>query len=221
MGKRRSRSYIVIGLGRFGSSLAVSLTELGHEVLGVDTNMDVLEELKEELHEVVQLDATNPRALADLGIADYDTCIVGRGEDLGDSISITMNLRDLGAKHIIAKAVTERHARVLEKIGADDVVFPERDMGHRLAHTIGTARVSEFFELSPHVSVLEVQPPPSTHHQTLIALALRPRLGITVIGIRRGEALIPGPSGDAVIEPGDRLVVLGEESAIEEWLSGS
>ncbi len=161
MPKRRSRSYIVIGLGRFGSSLAVALSELGHEVLGVDTNMDVLEELKDDLHEVVQLDATNSRALADLGISDYDSCIVGRGEDLGDSISITMNLRELGAKHIIAKAVTERHARVLEMIGADQVIFPERDTGHRLAHTIGSPRVSEFFELSPNVSVLEVQPPTS------------------------------------------------------------
>ena len=221
MAKRRSRSYIIIGLGRFGTSLAIALSDLGHEVLGVDIDMEVLEELKDRLHEVVQLDATNPRALSDLGISDYDACIVGRGEDLGDSISITMNLRDLGAKHIIAKAVTERHARVLEKIGADEVVFPERDMGQRLAHTIGSSRVSEFFELAPNVSVLEVQPPASAQHQTLIDLALRPKLGITVIGIRRGDTLLPGPSGEAVIQPGDRLVVLGEESAIEDWLAGA
>ncbi len=219
MRRLRRKTFMVIGLGRFGSALAVALTKLGHEVMGVDRSMDVLEDLKDLVSEVVQLDGTNPRALRDLGVQDYDACIVGRGEDLGDSISITMNLRDLGARHIIAKAVSDRHARVLEKIGADQVVFPERDMGERLAHMLVSARISDFFELAPNVSVLEIEPPTSTVGRNLVQLALRPTYGITVIGIRRGEQFMHSPGGDTVVNDGDRLVVLGEETAIEEFLA--
>lgn len=210
---------MVIGMGRFGSSLAIALTNLGHEVLGVDVDMGVVEELRDIVHEVIQLDATNPRALREIGVPDYDACVVGRGEDLGDSISITMNLRDLGASYIIAKAVTERHARVLEKIGADQVVFPERDIGERLAHTLVSPRISDFWELAPNASVLEIEPPPNTHHKTLAELALRPTWGITVLGIRRGEEFMVSPGADSKVLPGDQMVVLGEESSIEDFLA--
>jgi trk system potassium uptake protein TrkA len=219
MRRRPQKSFLVIGMGRFGASLAIELTRLGHEVMGVDTDMDVVERFKNVIHEVHQADGCNPRAIEELGVESYHACIVGRGEDLGESITITVNLRDLGAKRIIAKAVTEQHARILTSIGADQVVFPERESGERLAHTLASPRIADFFELAPNVSMIEVDPPAMSHHKSLMDLQLRRRFGITVIGVRRHDEFIANPGPDSVVEPGDRLIVIGGEIEIEEFLA--
>lgn len=221
MRRRDQRSFLVIGLGRFGRSLAIALTELGNEVMGVDVDMEVIEELKDLIDGVQMCDATNIRALAEVGVDAYDACIVGRGEELGESITITMNLFELGARWVIAKAATSQHARILEKLGVrpHDIVFPERDMGARLAHTLASPMISEFFQLAPNVSVMEVDSPDETHHHNLGELQLRPRLGITVLGIRRGQRFVTNPGADTVVEPGDKLVVFGEESRVEEFIN--
>lgn len=220
MPRRQRKSFLVLGLGRFGASLAVALTELGHEVMGVDLSMETIEELKDRVYGVQQLDGTNIRALEEIGVPDYDVCIVGRGEDLGESITMTMNLRQLGARRIVAKAATEQHAMILAMLGVreQDIVFPERDMGQRLAHQLASPLISEFFELAPNVSIVEVDAPRATCHHSLGELQLRPRHGITVVGIKRPDRFIANPGAEVVVEPGDKLVILGEEDHIGEFL---
>lgn len=218
MRRRQRKSFLVLGLGRFGASVARTLAALGYDVVGVDEELAVLDEVKDVLSDVVQLDATNTRALRDLGIPEFDACIVGKGEELGMSIGITMNLIELGARFVVAKAVTDQHARILERIGAHEVVFPERDMGARLAHTLVSPLISDFFELAPDVSIVEIEAPPSSHGHSLSELELRPRYGITVLGIRRNAEFLASPTAEMVIQPGDRLAILGEESRIEDYL---
>ncbi len=218
MRRRQRKQFLVIGLGRFGSSLAVGLARLGHDVIGVDTDMEQLEALKDELGEVQQLDATNVRALAEVAVPDCDVCVVGRGEDLGDSINITMNLRDLGARYIVAKAVTEQHARILKQLGADQVIFPERDTGERLAHTLASPMITEFFEVTPDAALYTIDAPVVTHNKSLGELQLRPIWGINVLGIYHAGRFNPSPGADTIIAADDRLVVFGSEKSIEEFL---
>jgi len=217
--KRLRKAFLVIGLGYFGRSVARSLVRLGHEVLGVDKDMAVLDELKDELTEVVQMDATQPQALAQLSIPDFDACIVGRGTDLAESITITMLLKDLGATYVIAKAMTDLQARILERIGADRIVFPERDSGERLAHSLVSPRILDFLELAPNYSLQEITAPPLMAGKTLGDLNLRREYGINVVVIKSGDHINPTPHGEDVIHAGDVLVIVGRDSDMERFLS--
>lgn len=217
MRRRAPREFLVIGLGRFGSHLARELVALGHEVYGVDVDEGLVNLFAEDLSTVETLDATNVRALQRLRVRDFDVCVVASSSSLGDAIQITMNLLELGARHIVGKASSVQHARILERLGVHEVVFPERDMGVRIAHTLASPRIAELFQLTPEVSVVEVAPPPLTYDKTLGELHLRRRFGITVVGIRTGDEINANPSAETLIRPGDLLVVLGDENAIEEF----
>jgi trk system potassium uptake protein TrkA len=218
MRRRSQKSFLVIGLGRFGSSLAMSLTRMGHEVLGVDNDEAIVDALRDEIAEVMLLDASNPRAIMELEVPQYDTCVVATGTSLAESILITMHLKEMGARRLVGKAVSDEHARILERIGADMVVFPEADMGERIAHTLSSKFIVDFFEVAPDVSVMEITAPAVFHHRTLTELSLRPRFGVTILGIRRGGQFAANPAADAAIEPGDELLVMGPDAAIEEML---
>jgi len=218
MPRRNRKSFLVIGLGRFGSSLAMELTRLGHEVLGIDRDMAIVEEFRDEIGEVMQMEASNPRAIIELAVGSFDTCIVATGSSLAESILITMHLRDMDAQRVVAKAVSEQHARVLEKVGADIVIFPERDMGRRIAHSLASSHLVDFFEIAPDVSVMEIAPPDSMLHKTLQELELRPRFGITVLGVKRDGQMDTNPLATTRILPGDDLLVMGQEAAVERLL---
>jgi len=218
---RQGKSFLVVGLGRFGAGLAASLTRQGHEVVGVDLDLDTIEAVKDSVLDVICLDACNMRALAEVGVPQFDVCVVGRGEDLGQSLTIVMNLRELGAKRVVAKASTEQHAAILELIGVHhhDVVFPERDMSERMAHVLGSSLVSDFVALAADLALVEVEAPPAYTGSSLIDLDLRRRHGITVVGIRRSDEFVGNPRAEDLVHLGDRLLIIGPEERIEAFLA--
>lgn len=214
------RSFAVIGLGRFGSAIATTLTELGQDVIGVDADAERVRHLSEVLAHAVELDATDERALRAAGIRDVDVAVVSIGEDVESSVLIVMLVKELGVRTVIAKATTPLHGRILEKIGVSRVIFPERDMAVRVAHSLVVANVLDYIELSRDFSIVELPAPRAFAGRTLRQLELRPRHGLTLIAIKRRlpgaahETTHVAPSADDRIEEGDVLVVLGSNEAL-------
>lgn len=215
------RQFGVIGLGRFGSSVAKTLSERGAQVLGIDLNQDVIQDAQEYLTQAVQADATDEKALRAVGIDQVDVAIVGVGERLEASILITLNLRQIGIKEIIARAVTENHGKVLQRVGATRVIFPERDMGARLANSLISPKILEHIELSSEYSILEMTPPKEFIDKTLKELDIRAKYGLNVIAIKKAilggkEKIRLSPSAEDIVTKDDTLVVIGRNKDIEE-----
>lgn len=203
---------LIIGMGYFGESLALELARLGHEVLGVDTNMEVVQRDAPFLTSAMQMDGANLDALRTLDISSFDTCIVGRGSNLEESVLITLNLRELGARYVIAKALTDQQAKILSRIGADQIVLPERHMGKRLAHMIGrTTQTLDYMNIEGDYNVEEVTAPKEWWERSLRDLELPKRCGVQVLLVKSGDCFEALPSGDTVIRKGDVLVVFGRE----------
>lgn len=206
--------FAVIGLGRFGSSVARTLYELGHNVLAVDKDEEALREVVDHVTHAVQVDSTDPEALRAVGITNLDAVVVAIGEDIQESILTTMLLKDLGVKKVVAKAVDEQQRKVLEKVGADLVIFPERDMGERVAHTLASPNVLEYIELSPEYTIEEVNVPARLQGRSLGDLDLRNKFGVNVLLIRRNSQLLISPATDVQLQTGDVLVVVGENKQL-------
>jgi trk system potassium uptake protein TrkA len=210
----------VIGLGRFGSAMAMTLTELGHDVIGVDGNAERVRQLADTITSAVELDATDERALRAVGIQDVDVAVVSIGENIESSLLVVMQLHELGIGTIVAKAVTPLHGRILEKLGVSRVIFPEREMAIRTAHALVMPNVIDYIELSRDFSIVEVPAPELFVDRTLKQLELRPKYGLTLIAIKRRAA--PGsaevtnisPSADEVIRGGDVLSLLGSNERL-------
>ena len=212
--KNRQKQYIVVGLGRFGRAIAETLCQDGAEVLGVDQRMDVVERLRDELTQTIQMDAMDRDALETLGVQDFDIVFVTMGSDIRASGTIVLLLKELGARHIIAKAHDEFHGRMLEKLGADQVLFPERDMGRRVAHSLVSGNVIEFMELSTQYSMAEIRPKPEWVGKTLKELAMRSSMDINVVAIRNGNSVNAMPQPETRISEGDVMLVVISESAL-------
>ncbi len=204
-----SKQYAVIGLGRFGMSVGVNLAAQGHEVLGIDSNEALVHDASSVLTHVIQADATDEEALKAMGLRNFDGVIVAIGSDLEASILVTLLLKEMGAPLVIAKASTELQGRVLQKIGADRVVYPERDMGARVAHSLVASNILDSIELSPKYSILEVEAPPQLCGKTLKELNLRNRYSVTVLAIKRDNSIMASPKAEDLIMSGDILVVIG------------
>ncbi|HET7559679.1 MAG TPA: TrkA family potassium uptake protein [Limnochordia bacterium] len=213
-GKSQARQFAVLGLGRFGSSLARSLEGMGHEVLGIDAREPVVQELSEELTHVVQADVTDEATLKALGLRNFDVCVVAIA-DLQPSILATMALKEFGCPYVVAKAVGESHGRLLERVGADRVVFPERDVAVRLAHNLVNGNVIDYLQLAPGYHVLEIKATESMIGHTLGELGLRARYGIHVLLIKRGEKVLPAPGANDAVSAGDLLLVMAPEEALD------
>ena len=211
---RDKKQYIVIGLGRFGRAIAETLCEAGEEVLGVDRRMDLVEDMKDHLTQAIQLDAMDREALEALGIPDFDVAFVTMGADIRASGTIVLQLKELGAKRVIAKAQDEFHGRMLEKLGADQVLVPERDMGRRVAHNLVSGDIIDGLRLSSEYSLAEIEPDDAWLDRTLADLSLRSKRGINVIAIKTGDALNAMPRPDTVIKAGDRLLVVAETETL-------
>lgn len=205
----KTKQFVVIGLGRFGSSIAKTLYSLGHEVLAIDVDEEVVQDISDYVTHAVQADATDESTLKSLGIRNFDTAVVTIGSDVQSSVLVTLLVKELGVKYVIAKAQNELHAKVLYKIGADRVVFPERDMGIRVAHNLCSTNILDFIELSPDFSIMEVTALEEWENKTLQELNMRSRYGINVMAIKRGNEINIAPSADEVIQPGDVFVVIG------------
>jgi len=211
------KQFIVLGLGRFGSAVATTLVELGYEVLGVDNDEERVDELKDKITQAVQADITEERALKELGVNNFDTAIVGIGGDLETSILVTMMLKEMGLKYIIAKAQNNLHAKVLEKIGVDKIVFPERDMGRRIANNLVTPNIKDNIELEPDYSISEIEALPEFENKTLSQLDLQNKYGINVLAIKRGNRFNISPQLKDIIKKDDFLIVIGETKKITEF----
>ena len=210
------KTFVVIGLGRFGSAVATELSSLGHEVLAVDEREDHVQRVAEKVTHAATGDARDPSVLRALGVRNYDCAVVAVGDDIGNSALITLNLKEIGVKRVICKAQSHVHRKVLEKIGADRVVFPEHEMGVKLAQGLSSSNVLNFIELSEDFGIVETAVPKEWHYETIQNLDVRARYKVNIIAVRRGKdgALNVAPGASYVIEPGDAVVALGRTEDI-------
>ena len=209
------KQFAVIGLGRFGASVARTLTKMGYDVLGVDDDEEMVNNFAEEVTYVAQANVLDERALKSLGLRNFDTVIVAIGQEIKASILVTVMLKEMGVGKIVAKANDELHGRVLQKVGADIVVFPEREMGIRVAHSLASHNIIDQIHLSSEYSIAEMVAPSSFIGKSLTESALRQKHGITVLAIRRGEDIIISPEAGQVIQKGDILLVIGRDVKLE------
>lgn len=209
------KQFAVIGCGRFGSSVAETLYKLGHEVLAIDLDEEKVQEISDRVTCAVQADVSDEKVLIELGIRNFDVVIISIGSNYQASIMATLIAKELGVKKVIAKANDELHGKVLSKIGADRIIFPERDMGIRVAHNLVSSNILDFIELSPDYGVLEIAALDEWADKTLKELRLPSRYGISVMAIKRGKDINISPYADDVILKGDILVVLGNTDNIE------
>ncbi|MCD5406518.1 MAG: TrkA family potassium uptake protein [Desulfotomaculum sp.] len=210
------KTFAVIGMGRFGASLATTLYRMGHEVLAVDEDEKKVEEIIEDVTHAVIADAKEEQALKELGIRNFDAVVVAIGKDFQASIWVTVTLKEMGVKKVVAKAQTELHGKVLERVGADKVIFPERDMGKRAARALVSDNIMEQISLSPEHSIVELIASRNFIGRTLQEIALGQKLGITVLAIRRGSDILISPMAKTTIFQDDILVVVGKNEQLEK-----
>jgi len=212
-----SKQYLVIGAGRFGSSVATTLYELGHDVTVVDINPSRVQEISKSVAHALQADATSEAALSSLGVREFDVIVVAIGHDLQSSIMTCILLIEMGARFVVARAHTEMHGKVLSKIGVNRVVFPEKDMGQKLAHSLSAFNIVDLIELSSSSNVVEVTAPAEMVGRSLQELNLRARFGINVIALRSkdGKTNI-SPGGEDIIKEGDLIIAVGDNKALKK-----
>ncbi len=210
------KSYVVVGLGRFGSEVARHLCRLGCQVLAVDIDGDLVGQLANDVTHAVVGDGQDKEVLRALGVQDLDCAVVAIGDDLAASVLVTMNLKELGVPMIVCKAHDEMHRRVLQKLGADKVVIPEQEQGQRLARSLSTPNVLDYIELSDEYGIVDVPSPHSWSGKTLKELNVRAKLGVNILAVRRQGKINVSPSADFAIEQGDILVILGDAQALKK-----
>lgn len=219
MGKKvvpQSDSVIVIGLGRFGRAVAQSLSQLGHEVLGIDDRAEVVQELSGTLTHVVQANSTSVETLRQLNARGFSHAVVAIGSDLEASVLTVLALSELGVPDIWAKAVTSRHGRILERTGAHHVVYPEVTMGQRVAHLV-TSKIIDFIEFDDGFAIAKTRAPADVLEKTLAESELRRTYNVTIVGIKRpGEDFTYGRP-DTMVRSGDLLIVAGPTREVEAF----
>lgn len=204
-----SKQFVIIGLGRFGSSVAKTLYALGHDVLAIDSNEDLVQEISDSVTHAVQMDATDENALRTLGLRNFDVAVVTIGANIQASVMATLLVKDMGIKYIIAKGNSDLHAKVLYKIGADRVILPEKDMGVRVAHNLVSSSILDYIELSPDYSIIEIESPKEWYGKSMKELSLRSRYGINVMAIKKHNEVNISPDADDVISKDDIVVAIG------------
>jgi len=211
------KNYVVIGMGRFGYSVARTLYELGHDVLAVDSDEELVQEISPYVTHAVQIDATDEAALKSLGLTNMDAAIVAMGDDVKASILIALLCKELGADMVVAKAQDPLHGKVLSKMGVDRVVYPEREMGVRVAQSLATANILECIDLSDEYSIAEMEALKEWDSMSLKELDLRKSFGINVMAIKVAEGgLNINPLGDDVVHYKDVLVVIGPTDDLQK-----
>lgn len=208
------KSYIVVGLGRFGTQVAKRLYELGCEVLAIDDSNTKVQQVSNDVTHAVVADARDKEVLRALGAKDFDCAVVAIGDSLADSVLATMNLKELGVPKVICKARDDTHRQVLKKLGADQVVIPEQENADRLAKSLASRNVLDYIELSEDYGIVEVPAPASWQDKSLIELNVRAKLGLNILAVRRGGDITVSPSADFRILRDDVLVVLGDTAAL-------
>lgn len=205
------KNFVVIGLGRFGSAIARELCELGHQVLAMDTNRELVQNIADDVTHAVVGDGRDPSVLEELGVKDYDCAVVAIGNDVGSSALITMRLKELSVPQIVCKAQSHVHQRLLEKLGADRVVFPEHEMGIKVAQGLAHSNIINFIELSPEYGIVEIDLPNGWAGKTIRDVDVRAKYEVNVIAVRRGQDINVAPGAQCILFPGDKLMVIGRD----------
>ena len=217
--KGSDKQYIVIGCGRFGSSVAKKMCELGNEVMVIDKNEDLIENIAEDVTHTAILDITDEKDLKSIGLGNFDVVIVAISSDIRASIMATVVAKELGVPKIVCKAKDELQAKVLYKIGADKVVFPERDMGIRVAYNLASENILDQINLDPEYSIMEIVTPQSWVGKTIIELNLRAKYDITVLAVKTKSGLKVMPSPKYKMEEENILVIIGNIEKINDIIS--
>ena len=208
------KSFVVIGLGRFGTRIAKRLYEMGCEVLAVDMDNEKVQQIADEVTQAVSGDARDKDVLRALGVRNCDCAIVAMAGDLSSSVFVTMNLKELEVPYIVSKAQGTMHQRILEKLGADSVVIPEREMADRLAHKLVEPNILDFIDISDEYSLVEEQAPASWFNKSIRDLSVRSRLGVNIIAVKNGKNFNIAPGADYIVREGDVLVIIGKIEAL-------
>ncbi len=207
---------VVVGLGRFGSSITRTLFETGYEVLGLDMDRKRVDDMAEFATQTAQLDATDEDALQEMGVRNFDIGVVAIGDDIKSSILVTLLLKRLGVKMVVSKARDDLHREILEKVGADRVVYPERETGVRVAHALTTPNLVDYLEMIPGYGIAKMVVPAEFVGKELGYLGLKSRLGLTVLVLLKGSELILNPSRSELLKRGDVLVLCGRDDQLEK-----
>jgi trk system potassium uptake protein TrkA len=209
----------VVGLGKFGRSCAIRLAELGFDVLAIDETQANVDSIKDDVALAVVADTTDPAELDAAGITNCDTVVLTIGAEIERSVLTAVVLKEMGIRHLVARASSELHGRLLSRIGADQVVFPEHDMAIRLANRLSLSSLYDFLESSPDYDILEFPISHAAEGKTLRDLDYRTRFELNVVGIRRGGEILITLHSDDVLEPGDRLIILGSVANLHRFAS--
>lgn len=207
----------VLGLGRFGGSLIKEFYKTGIETLAVDKSIDLVNEYSNYATHAVQANSFDESTLKQLGLRNFDLVVVSFGDNIEASILATLHLKDLGVKQVWAKAQNDYHHKVLDKIGADRIIHPERDMAKRIAHNIASEKIIDFIELSKDHSIVELVASKKLHDKTLVELDIRARYGCSVVGIQRGDEVKVAPLANVHIQEGDILIVIGHNRDLNRF----
>ena len=209
------KSYMVIGLGRFGTEVARQLCQNGCEVLAVDSRNDLVQQISGDVTHAVVADARDKEVLKALGAKDFDCAVISIGGNLANSVLATMNVKELGIPKVVCKAHDETHRQVLLKLGADQVVIPEQENAGRLARSLSSHNVLDYIELSDDYGIIEVPAPKSWQDKTLKELNVRAKLGLNIIAIKNDGGINVSPMADYAIGQKDIMVVLGDSAALQ------
>ncbi len=209
------KSFVVVGLGRFGSEVARQLYIQGCEVLAIDNSAELVQQISDHVTQAVIADARDKEMLRALGVKDFDCAIVAIGDSLSDSVLTTMNLKELGVPCVVCKAHDDTHRQVLIKLGADRVVIPEKEYGDRLAKSLSSHNVLDYIELSDDYGIIDVPAPAVWHNKSLMDLNIRAKMGVNILAVKREGKITVSPSADFCILQDDVLVVLGDVQALK------
>jgi trk system potassium uptake protein len=208
-------SVMVIGLGRFGSATALELMALGHEVLAIDDSEAKVNEIAPEVTHALELDASDEQVLRDVGAGEFEHAIVAISSNTEASIFATMALKNLGVRNVVAKAANALHGRILERVGASRVVYPEREMGRQLAHSFSIPHVIDYLDVAPRFGIVKARPSESFVGKTLRELDFPGQLSLTPVALRRDKQVTVNPSRDERIEATDELILVGLDEKLE------
>ncbi|WP_091175521.1 TrkA family potassium uptake protein [Paenibacillus sp. 1_12] len=211
------KQFAVIGLGRFGTSVAKTLSGLDFEVLAIDSSEQRIHEISSIVTHVVQADSTDEEALRALGLRNFDVVVVAIGDDIQASILTTIIVKEIGVPTVIVKAQNELHGKVLKKVGADKVIYPERDMGQRVAHHLISTNIIEYIELSEDHSIVELRASRAMIGKSLSQLNIRAKYGCNVIGIKTGAKMNIAPSADDLLDAEDILIIVGNNEDLQNF----
>ena len=213
---KKKKQIVVFGLGRFGAAVAYTLSEMGHEVLAVDSHMDAINEISPYVTHAVQLNATDEAAFESLDVGSFDAAVVSIGENIRDSVLISMLCKEAGVKLVVSKANDELHAKVLKKVGVDRVVFAERDMGVRVAKSLIVPHLVDLVNIGGDYALAQITVPESWVDKTLAQLDVRRRWGVSIITVNRNGQVNAALAADTRLLSGDQLLILGLQKDVEK-----